>query len=134
MIAKEHRFHGQRSLSFAYRQGTTVRNQSMAIKFVLNRRRQTYRAAVIVSKKVHKSAVTRNRIRRRLYEIVHEHEDAINEPYDIILTVFSEQLAEMPAPKLTAMVAELLVRARILRPSRKLAKPAHDIVKPKEDR
>ena len=133
MIAKQHRFHGQRSLSLAYRHGSTVRNQQMSVKFISNRRRSTYRAAIIVSRKVSKLAVDRNRIRRRLYEVIHTHEQDIIEPYDVILTVFSDQIAELPAPKLTTLVVELLARAHILKSVSDSTEHAHAIVKPKED-
>src|SRR6266700_364600 len=107
MISRQHRFHGYNSLNFVYRRGTTVRDHHMSLRFVRNTRRSTHRVAEIVSRKVHKSAVLRNRIRRRLYEIVRLHEAAITEPYDIVITVFSDQLAEMPAEKMSRIVVGL---------------------------
>jgi ribonuclease P protein component len=50
----------------------------------------------VVSRKVHKSAVARNRMRRRLYAALQEFEPQINAPYDIVLTVFQETLLEEP--------------------------------------
>jgi ribonuclease P protein component len=135
MISSHHRFHGYRSLGFVYRRGATVRNQHMAIKFVRNQQRTMHRVAVIVSRKVHKSAVSRNRIRRRLYEIVRANEHAITEPYDIVLTVFSDQLSGTSPAKLTSMVVGLLTKAGIVtKPAvSKATQSPRAIVKTKEE-
>jgi ribonuclease P protein component len=99
MIARTHRFHGRGSLHFAYQKGHTVRGPYSSLKFAHNVRRTKYRVAVVVSKKVHKSAVVRNRIRRRIYEVVRA-TVAADQPYDLIFTAFSEKLADMSAPEL----------------------------------
>jgi ribonuclease P protein component len=114
MIARKHRFHGYGSLRYVYQHGRTVRGQLTSLKFVPNTHRPTYRLAVVVSKKVNKSAVVRNRIRRRLYEVVREHETEITQPYDIVLTVFSEQLVTTPSPELEKIVLDQLTQAKIL--------------------
>ncbi len=80
----------------------------MALKFVRNSSQRPYRVAIVVSRKVHKSAVVRNRIRRRLYEAVRQAEVAIEPGTDLVFTVFSEQVAGLEAPRLQAMVAGLL--------------------------
>lgn len=114
MISKLHRFHGYGSLKYVYQHGRTVRGPLLAIKYVANPRRKMYRAAVVVSKKVHKSAVKRNRIRRRLYEIIRLQEDRMTQPYDITVTVFHEKIAELPAPQLERAVVKLLEQAGIV--------------------
>lgn len=130
MILRTHRFHGYNSLRHVYSRGMTVRGSFLALKYVVNQRRHTYRVAVVVSRKVHKSAVVRNRIRRRIYEVIRTHQADIGQPYDLVVTVFNEQLATMPAPELQAAVTELLYKAGILSvPSRP---QGHAIVEPKE--
>lgn len=133
MISKQHRFHGYTSLSFVYRHGSTVRNQQLAIKYVRNGRLSSYRAAVVVGRKVQKSAVVRNLIRRRLYEIIRTHQAGIVEPYDLVLTVFSEQVAELPAAQLSAQIVGLLTEAGILKsvpePPRVIVKKQSNSVK-----
>lgn len=91
-----------------------MRGPLFAIKFVQNPQRDTYRLAVIVSRKVNKSAVGRNRIRRRLYEIVRNLEDDILRPYDIVLTVFHSSVLEEPAQSLARQVKKQLTDAGIL--------------------
>ncbi len=111
MIIRAHRFHGYNALRLAYSHGQTVRGPLLAIKYLRNNRRSSYRAAVVVSRKVHKSAVVRGRIRRRIYEIIRGQEANIANPYDIIVTVFSDQVATMPAPELHSQLLLLLQRA-----------------------
>ena len=114
MIQKKNRFHGHNSLKYVYRRGKTVRGPLTAVKYVKSRR-EHYRLAVVVSKKVHKSAVKRNRIRRRLYEAVRRLEDQIQQPFDMVLTVFHETLAEMPADQVDKLVYTQLKQAGAFR-------------------
>jgi ribonuclease P protein component len=115
MISKKHRFHGHGSLRFVYQRGQTVRGPLCAIKYILNERRKDYRLAVVVSKKIAKSAVVRNRIRRRLYESVRRQEEYIDKPYDMVITVFHETVASMPAEELEVMVRAQLKQAGIIK-------------------
>lgn len=110
MLAKSHRFHGHNSLRYVYQKGTTVRTPLISLKFVLNSRRKTYRAAVVVSRKVNKSAVVRNRIRRRIYEAIRLEE--VNEPYDLIFTVFSDKMATMEKAALQETIHSLITKPK----------------------
>lgn len=114
MIAKAHRFHGYGSLKHLYRHGAVVRGPLTALKYQQNPRRKTYRVAVVVSKKVHKSAVVRNRIRRRLFEIVRHYESRITEPYDIVITVFHDSITTLPHEELDTMIRTQLSQAKII--------------------
>lgn len=114
MIAFKHRFHGHGSLRFVYQKGDSVRGQLLSIKYIINNRRTTYRVAVVVSKKISKSAVVRNRIRRRLYEIVRGYETDIQRPYDIVITVFSDQLATMDSNELKTALTSQLKRSGVI--------------------
>jgi ribonuclease P protein component len=104
MIATKHRFHGYRGLRAVYRFGLNSRGPLFAVKSLKNDKRGGYRLAVVVSRKVHKSAVARNRIRRRLYEVVRQMEDQIDGPHDIVLTVFSASVLEEPTASLSRQV------------------------------
>lgn len=115
MISRTHRFHGYGSLRYAYRNGKTVRGPLTSLKYVENPKRTSYRISVVVSRKVSKSAVVRNRIRRRLYESVRLLEPKITEPYDVILTVFHENVATLPHDELTKLVHAQLKQAHIIK-------------------
>src|SRR3982751_4999638 len=97
MISRRHRFHGYGSLKYVYKNGLTVRGPLFGLKAIQNPKRNSYRLAVVVSKKVDKSAVARNRIRRRLYEAVHSHEADIIQPFDIVLNVFHASVIDEPS-------------------------------------
>lgn len=114
MISRAHRFHGYGSLRQVYQSGATVRGPLFAVKSLANPRRRTWRLAVVISRKVEKSAVARNRMRRRLYEAVGRLGEDIAEPYDIVLTVFSNELLHEPADSLATQVKNQLNAAGIL--------------------
>lgn len=129
MIHRTHRFHGHNSLRFVYKNGRTIRCSYSALKYARNPRRQTYRVAVVVSRKVHKSAVVRNRIRRRLYEAVREQAPHVAEPYDMVFTVFSDQLATMQYEELKENVATQMSKANIISRLGSSSAKNHAIVK-----
>ena len=114
MIANTHRFHGRSSLRFVSQRGQTVRGPQVSLRFVRNQRQSQYRVAVVVSRKTSKSAVVRNRIRRRLYEIVRKHAARIAEPYDLVFSVYSEEVAEMSHAWLQKVILGQLQKARVL--------------------
>jgi len=114
MIARTHRFHGHGSLRYVYQKGKTVRGPLCALKYVPNTKREHYRLAVVVSKKVNKSAVVRNRIRRRLFEAVRQHEKDFNDTYDLIFTVFSDQIVTLSSDEIKKLVYSQFNQADIL--------------------
>jgi ribonuclease P protein component len=107
MISVKHRFHGHNSLRAVYGRGRTVRGPFITLKY-LERSGRPYRAAVVVSRKVHKSAVVRNRIRRRIYEIIRRSDGRLTEGRDLVFTVFSDRVADMPAADLSDAIGRLL--------------------------
>lgn len=115
MISRKNRFQGRGSLNFAYKRGSSVRSEQITLRYVAGKH-EDYRVAVVVSRKVSKSAVVRNRIRRRLYETIRlARKDAgAPWPYDMILTVFDEDIAAVPADVLQKSVGSLLKKAKIV--------------------
>ena len=129
MLGRLHRFHGRTTLAAVYRRSETVRGQQLSLKYARHSD-GPYRVAVVVSRKVSKSAVVRNRIRRRVYEIVRQKGDQIPAGTELLFTAFSDQLAEIEPAKLQAMVTGLLEKAVNLGPT---TAANHGIVNPKED-
>lgn len=113
MISHTHRFHGLGSLKYVYAKGKTVRSASMSLRFAPNTRRTTWRVAVVVSKKVHKSAVKRNRIRRRIYEIVRTARIAEQFSTDIVIIVYDAQVLDMTPQDLQDQIYSLLKQAKL---------------------
>lgn len=112
MIAKKYRFHGHNSLNYVYKNGQSERSSHMAVKFTPNSHRENPRFAVVVSKKVFKSAVKRNRIRRRIFEIIRLEIKPNSPVLDVVFTVYSPEVIEMPHEKLKAEITELLKAAK----------------------
>lgn len=134
MIARRHRFHGHNSLRFVYQRGRVARSQILTVKAIENTKRRDYRAAVVVSKKVNKSAVVRNRIRRRVYEHIRQLEPYITKPFDIVVSVYHEQAATMPANELhTALHATFVQLGIISKSSGQSPRNHHAIIKAKEN-
>lgn len=114
MIGQKHRFHGHNSLTYVYSNGRTVRGAELSIRFAENPRRKTYRAAVVVSKKISKSAVTRNQIRRRVYEVIRSFEDQLNGAPDIVVTIHTDRVATGDFSALSKSIGGLLEIASLI--------------------
>jgi ribonuclease P protein component len=115
MITSSHRFHGYNSLRHVYRYGRIARGSLFSVKSALNPRRRSYRVAVVVTRKVDKSAVARNRMRRRLYELIREQDDQITEPFDIVITVFQNSLKDQPHQSLRGQLKKQLKEAGVIK-------------------
>lgn len=85
-----------------------------SLKVLENPRRDSYRVAVVVARKINKSAVVRNRIRRRLYEIVQANEGDILRAYDIVVTVFHDSVIEQSPKSLASQLKKQLSAAGVL--------------------
>ena len=127
MIGSRHRFHGHASLNNFYSHSRTVRLSSMMLmRYQPTARHAGYRAAVIVSRKVHKSAVVRNRIRRRLYAILEPLEPQFKQAYDLVFLVKDADVAELPYGELETLLNSQLIQAGVIEAG--ASKKPHDIV------
>jgi len=107
MLTLKHRFHGHNSLRFLYQKGRAVYAPKTKLLW-LPAKPDTYRVAIVVSKKVHKSAVVRNRIRRRIYEQVRLYAKAQQINADMIIIVQDDHLATAGSEIVSAEVGQLL--------------------------
>lgn len=83
------------------------------MKWTKNKHRQHPRISVVVSKKVYKGAVGRNRIRRRIYEYVRTHLQDLNSVYDIVIIVTSPEVRTLPSSELTETLDQLFSKAEL---------------------
>ena len=113
MIPSPFRFHGHNSLRYVYANGKAVRSQQVTVKWVKNSHRTKPRVSVVVSKKVIKSAVGRNRIRRRVYEYMRTHLPNLNDVYDVVVIVTSPELRQMPYTELEVLLDGLFEKAEL---------------------
>ncbi|HSX33063.1 MAG TPA: ribonuclease P protein component [Candidatus Saccharimonadales bacterium] len=116
MIQSTHRFHGRSSLRFVYQKGASVRSDlPLALRTARNPRSRVWRVAVVVSRKVSKSAVVRNRIRRRIFEIVRRQGSHLDPGYDLVFSVYGPELAELDHAALETAITTQLTKAGVLR-------------------
>lgn len=112
MLSRHSRFHGHKSLNFVYRNGKSTRDPRVTLRYVVNTRQDSCRVAVVVSKKVNKSAVKRNRIRRRIYEVVAN--EKIKGNYDLVFSVYNDELGNIKFEELRSTIRNLLINAGVI--------------------
>ena len=109
MLNKRYRFHSRGGVRYTYQNGRAIRRPKLTLVHAVNSRKRQ-RFAVVVSKKIAKSAVTRNRIRRRVYEAIRlaRREQNFVAPKDSIFIVQSREVETMEFGELKNLVASLL--------------------------
>lgn len=112
MIPQKNRFHGHGSLRYVYKNGTALRSHLCTVKYVKNPMRTHSRFAVVVSKKVHKGAVGRNRIRRRVYAFIQEQLALLPGVYDIVIIVSSSEVRTIAHEELQSQLTQLFEHIR----------------------
>lgn len=112
MLSKKYRFHSRGGVRWVYKHGKTLRRSKMSLIFAENTRGFT-RLSVVVSKKVAKSAVERNRIRRRVYEALRVNFEHIPKKVDYIFVVFSKDVMRMPFGELEKVLGELVEESKV---------------------
>jgi len=113
MLQQDNRFHGHGSLRFVYKNGQTARSSLAALKCIQNPYRKNSRFAVVISKKVLKSAVRRNRVRRRIYEIIRRELPNLKNSQDIAVIVFSAEVLAMSHAELQTAIKNLFFQAKL---------------------
>ncbi len=85
----------------------------MSLVFAENTKGFT-RVAVVVSKKVLKSAVGRNRIRRRIYEAIRVNFEDVPKERDYIFVVYSKEFLTMPFGEIEKTLGELVAESKVV--------------------
>jgi len=100
MLGAKYRFHSRGGVQATLKRGKTERGEKLSVVWAKNSRKGT-RFGVVVGKKVLKSAVGRNRIRRRVYEIVRgwlkeqEVKNGVLPQIDALVVVYAADFREM---------------------------------------
>ena len=109
MLSATNRLRKAYEITRVYRRGSQGGSGILSAK-VLGNGLSVSRAVVVVSKKVSKRAVVRNRIRRRLTGILREQWQTVRPGYDIVVTVHQD-VAETEASELKAAIETALKRS-----------------------
>ena len=113
MLSKKYRFHSRGGVRYTYQHGKTIRDSKISLVFASNARKKQ-RYAVVVSKKVLKSAVGRNRIRRRVYEAIRAELPNITQPVDCIFIIYTKEISTIEFKTLRSLIHNLLIEAKII--------------------
>lgn len=113
MLSRKHRFHGHGGVRRVYRTGKPFRSNLASLHVVKHDKLRVSKVAVVVSRKVDRSAVRRNRIRRRIYAVTEAQLPTFKEPAELVVTVYSAELAAMPADELVRNLDELFQKAKL---------------------
>ncbi len=110
MLNHPARLRKERDILRVYQKGHGAVNDQMGIKAIAGPQGET-RVAIVVSKKVDKRAVVRNRNRRRVAGILHGQGETYLAGCDIVVTV-RQDLSGLNHAELTTLVAGLLKRSQ----------------------
>ena len=114
MISKINRFHGRNSLNNVYKYGKSINLSQINLRYLTGSKDQPIRIAVVVSKKVNKSAVARNKIRRRIYEVLRLKLTQIKPSSSLIFNIYSDEIRTIPQDKLNSILIEILSKANLI--------------------
>ena len=103
MLAQKYRFHSRGGVRHTYQKGKTIRTQNMSLIYAPNTRHHQ-RFGVVISKKVLKSAVGRNRIRRRVYEALRLELANFSTHLDCLFIIYHKSIAKIPFSELRSQI------------------------------
>lgn len=112
MLSRTYRFHGHGGVRRVYRLGRPARAGLATVHVLTGEKVRGSRVAVVVSRKVDKSAVRRNRIRRRVYEIVRAKLPELKQPAELVITIYQPEAATMSAAELRRTFDQLFKKAK----------------------
>ena len=112
MLSKKYRFHSRGGVQYTYKHGKTIRTPKISLVHNVNDR-GFQRFAVTVSKKVARTAVDRNRIRRRVYEAIRLELPGFTAKKDNIFVIYSKDIIKMDFEELKALIHSLLEQSMI---------------------
>ena len=110
MLNRKYRFHSRGGVTFTYKHGKTIRTPNISLVYN-NNERGFERFAVVVSKKIIKSAVGRNRIRRRVYEAIRLELPNYKTPKDFIFVIYNRAIKDIQFSELRKQIHTLLEAA-----------------------
>jgi ribonuclease P protein component len=113
MLSMKNRFHGHTSVRRVYRLGKSTRTGLASMHSLSNEKIHTSKLAIVVSRKVDKSAVRRNRIRRRIFALARPLMAELKQPTELVITVYQSEASAMPTDQLADAVDELFKKAKL---------------------
>lgn len=91
MLPKARRIYLKRDFEHIFKQGGSLQGKLFRFKFLKNNLKHS-RFAVVVSSKVSKKAVVRNRIRRRAWSVISDFDQNFNNKIDLVLVALADSV------------------------------------------
>lgn len=115
MLAKKYKIPGRYRIERVFEKGKKISGHLFTLRYYA--RRHSLRFAVIMPAKLKVNAVVRNRIKRRLYELIRlslykTPAFLITQPYDILIVAHRPEIAEMPFETLQKELVYLMKRIK----------------------
>lgn len=111
MLKSRHRFHGYKTIQRTYGHSKLASGQYISLRYSHRGNEKPYRVAVVVARKVNKSAVTRNKIRRQIYETLRQ-DLSLPPSYDLVFNIRSDEILSYDHAELTKTLEVLLAKIR----------------------
>ncbi len=105
MLAYKNRFHGHKSVSRV--KGKSIQTE-LYRAYYANNKLGDFRVAVVTSKKISKLAVDRNKIRRKIFEIIRKSRILEEKSVDIVFIVRSINILKISNIALTKLIEDSL--------------------------
>ncbi len=113
MLPIKNRLKKKKDFEKVLKEGKSVKWDGLALKYCSNSFKES-RFGIIVSKKVSKKAVVRNKIKRRIREILRRELEKIKKSQDIVFFVFPE-FKNKEFPEVQKIVIKLLKKGKLLK-------------------
>ena len=105
MLAKENRFSGQKQVKFVLARGQHKASSLLSVNlFRPHGDNQDLKFAIIVSKKVAKKAVIRNKIRRRIYSAIQSQLEVFKPPIHAVFIVKNRDILDLDFAELQQII------------------------------
>jgi len=112
MLAKLNRLKKKKDFGKVFKHGKGAKQDFLALKFNKNNLKNS-RFGFVVSSKVSKKAVVRNKVKRRLRESVRSKLDRIKKGFDIVFITF-EKIKEKDFEQINSLIEKILKRSKLL--------------------
>ena len=114
MLVKKNRLSSRNAVRRSSRYGKQVRYAEFSLRYIDNNTKLP-RLAVVVSKKVNKSAVKRNKIKRKVVEAYRQNLlTGIKQPVDLVVFVHNEKATQKSSLQLVQDLRRLMEKGKII--------------------
>lgn len=112
MLPRKYRLTAEKDFNRIFKRGRSVHGQGLGLKIALNQL-EVSRFAFVVSTKVSKKAVVRNRLKRQMREIVHEVLKDMKQGTDVVVMARKE-IVDIEFDVLRESLLKALKKAKLL--------------------